>query len=230
MWERCCCPWNPTNGSPIGPENARPETERSSKSPPSITLKSPFFSAKANRPSTASKANGLASGRSGTVSLARKFGRLTGGSPMKLLPFSTFSLVAVLMVAAPSSAQMQTPPKPQTASPTAPAQTTTVPLQSKPAASVPFPQDAKYAIVDVQAVASNSIVGNEASKKLNDLRAKKAADLQDKNKQLQGLQTKRDTSAPVLNDTARAQLDKEIDKLQRDIQYASSSAQADLTD
>ena len=34
----------------------------------------------------------------------------------------------------------------------------------------------------------------------------------------------------MLNDSARAQLDKDIDKLQRDIQFAQSNAQAEITD
>jgi len=50
------------------------------------------------------------------------------------------------------------------------------------------------------------------------------------NKQLQALTTKRDTGGAVLNDAARGTLDKEIDKLQRDIQYAQQSAEADMQD
>ena len=38
------------------------------------------------------------------------------------------------------------------------------------------------------------------------------------------------TGGAVLNDTARAQLDKDIDKLQRDIQFASTNAQAEVQD
>jgi Skp family chaperone for outer membrane proteins len=100
-----------------------------------------------------------------------------------------------------------------------------------PSPPVPFPQDAKYGVVDVQYIAQNSTAGKDASKKLNDLQTKKLAEVQDRNKQLQALTTKRDqSSAAVLNEAARANLDKEIDKLQRDIQFAQSNAQAELQD
>ena len=148
---------------------------------------------------------------------------------MKLVPISTLTVAAAVMLASPMSAQAQTLPKPQAPPATAPSQPPVFqPAAPKPQTPVTFPLDAKYAVVDAQAVASSSVVGKEASKRLQDLQSKKAAEIQDMNKQLQALQTKRETGGPVLNDPARAQLDKEIDKLQRDIQYASSSAQADL--
>jgi Skp family chaperone for outer membrane proteins len=150
---------------------------------------------------------------------------------MKAVTLPIFVIALTVAIAAPSTAQTPTPPKPQTPPATAPSQPPVFqPTAPKPQPAVTFPLDAKYAIVDAQAVASASVIGKDASKRLNDLQSKKAADLQDKNKQLQALQTKRDTGGPVLNDAARALLDKEIDKLQRDIQYTSSSAQAELQD
>jgi outer membrane protein len=151
------------------------------------------------------------------------------------------ALALTVALAGPGYAQATTPPKPatptQTTAPKPQAPTTppaTAPAAQAPAATpqppMPFPQDAKYAVIDVQSIAQNSVAGRDASKKLNDLQAKKAADIQDKNKQLQALTTKRDTGGAVLSDTARSQLDKDIDKLQRDIQYAQSSAQAELQD
>jgi len=79
-------------------------------------------------------------------------------------------------------------------------------------------------------IAGTSAAGKDASKKLTDFTTKKSAEIADKNKQLQALTTKRDTGGAVLNDTARATLDKDIDKLQRDIQFAQSNAQAELQD
>jgi Skp family chaperone for outer membrane proteins len=152
---------------------------------------------------------------------------------MTLMKAATLPILAmVLMVAfaAPSPAQTQTPSKPQTAPASTPPPATFQPTTPKPQTPVTFPADAKYAVVDAQEIASTSVIGKEASKKLNDLQSKKAADIQNMNKQLQVLQTKRETGGTVLNDAARAGLDKEIDKLQRDIQYASSSAQAELQD
>ena len=163
---------------------------------------------------------------------------------MRVVKFSILSTVLTVALAAPGFAlegQAQTPPKPQTQTPPPPKpqaptqQPAATPPAAQPAAPkppappVPFPQDAKYAVIDVQAIAQSSVAGKAASAKLNDLNAKNSAAIQDKAKQLQALQTKRDSSS-VLNDAARAQLDKDIDKLQRDIQYAQTSAQAEMND
>jgi len=155
---------------------------------------------------------------------------------MRVLKVSMIAAALTVAFAASSIAQTRTqaPPKPQTSAPpgTPPAQQ---PAAQAPAPKplpppAPFPPDAKYAVVDVQAIAQNSTAGKEASKKLNDLQAKKMAEIQDKNKQLQALTAKRDSSVGVMSDAARALLDKDIDKLQRDIQYSQSNAQAEMQD
>lgn len=150
---------------------------------------------------------------------------------MKTAILPVLAMALTVAVAAPSSAQTQAPATPQAPPATAPSPTVTFqPTAPKTQTPPAFPLDAKYAVVDAQAVASTSVIGKEASKKLNDLQLKNAAGIQDKNKQLQALQTKRDTGGTMLNDAARARLEADIDKLQRDIQYASSTAQAELQD
>ena len=156
---------------------------------------------------------------------------------MRVVQSSIGALALTVALAAPGLAQTQTPPKPQTPPAqrppaTAPqaAPSAAPPAAPKPEPPAPFPQDAKYAVVDVQAIASQSAAGKEASKKLNDLSAKNTAAVQDKAKQLQALQAKRDSGGSVLNDAARASLDKDIDKLQRDIQFAQTNAQAEMQD
>ena len=153
---------------------------------------------------------------------------------MKVLKSSM--LVAVLMaaVAVPSFAQTAPPagaPKPQTP-PAAPPAAQTPPAAAAPAPKpvVPFPTDSKIAFVDVNAVAANSQAGKDASKKLQDFQSKKVAELGEKNKQLTAMTTRRDSGTGVLNDAARAQLDKDIDKLQRDIQFQQQNAQAEFQD
>jgi len=99
----------------------------------------------------------------------------------------------------------------------------------KPAAPpVPFPQDAKIAFVDINAIAANSTSGKEASKRLEALQTKKSAEIQEKNKQLQATQTKLTTGGTVLNDAARGQLEKEVARMQRDIQTLQQDAQAEF--
>jgi outer membrane protein len=146
---------------------------------------------------------------------------------MRVLKLSLVAAALTLALAAPSFAQ--TPPAGQ-APTTPPAGQAAPPAAPKAQPPVPFPQDAKYAFIDVQAIASNSAAGKVASTRLDDLTKKKQAEIGDKNKQLQALTTKRDTSVGVMSEAARAQLDKDIDKLQRDIQFANSNAQAEVND
>ena len=68
---------------------------------------------------------------------------------------------------------------------TPPAAVSTRPPRRRPraaeAAAAPFPEGAKFAFIDIQAVASNSAEGKAATAKLDDLRKKKNAELLAKN-------------------------------------------------
>jgi Skp family chaperone for outer membrane proteins len=147
---------------------------------------------------------------------------------MRVVKISVVAAALTLALSAPALAQtppQTTPPKPATPQTTPPVTPAPAPAPKPP---MPFPADAKIAFVDVNVIAGSSSSGKEASKRLQDLNNKKLTELQDKNKQLQALTTKRDQGGSVLNDTARASLDKEIDKLQRDIQFAQTNAQAEV--
>src|SRR4051812_47925411 len=137
-----------------------------------------------------------------------------------------------LALSAPVFAQA-TPPAGGAAKPQTPAQPPATPPATQPAPKpatppAPFPQDAKIAFIDINAIAGASTAGKEASKRLAGLNDKKIAEIGEKNKQLQALQTKLNTGGSVLNDTARAQLEKDIDRLQRDIQFTQQNAQAEM--
>jgi outer membrane protein len=152
---------------------------------------------------------------------------------MRVLKSSILAAVVILAYTAPSFAQTTPPaaPKPQTPPATPPA---APPAAAQPAAPkqppVPFPADAKIAFIDVNQVAGASAAGKDASKKLTALREKKLGEVNEKNKQLQALTTKRDTGGSVLNDAARAALEKDIDRLQRDIQFTQQNADAEMQD
>jgi len=155
---------------------------------------------------------------------------------MRVVKLSILAGALCVALAAPSFAQTPPPagaqpPKPQTPPATAqpPATPPAAQPAPKPAPPVPFPQDSKFGYVDVQQVASGSATGKAASAKLDDLGKKKQTEIADKSKQLQALQTKQQSSG-VLNDAARANLDKEIDKLQREIQFQQQNAQAEFND
>jgi outer membrane protein len=157
-------------------------------------------------------------------------------------PLKTVMVTAALGIvlgAGPAFAQTQPPAKPPAPAPQTPApQTPIAPAPATPGAQTPpapapappkpFPEGAKIAYVNVQAIASNSAEGKAATAKLDELRKKKTAELGEKNKQLQALQTKLQQGGSVLNEQARAQLDKDIEKLNREIQFFQQDAQTEL--
>ena len=144
---------------------------------------------------------------------------------MRVMKSSILAAVLTAALSASSFAQTAPPAAPKPAPPAAQA-----PAAPKPSPPLPFPADSKIAFIDVNMIAGTSSAGKEASKRLTDLTTKKTNEIGEKNKQLQALTAKRDTGIAVLNDAARAQLDKDIDKLQRDIQFAQTNAQAELQD
>jgi Skp family chaperone for outer membrane proteins len=157
-----------------------------------------------------------------------------GHYSMRVLKISALATALTLTLCASVFAQAVPPagaPKPQTPPATPPtAQAPAAPKATPPAPPVPFPADSKIAFVDMNVVAQNSTAGKDASKKLNDFQSKKVGELSEKNKQLTAMTTRRDSGTGVLNDAARAQLDKDIDRLQRDIQFGQQNAQAEFQD
>ena len=127
-----------------------------------------------------------------------------------------FASVAVLVLLASSSnAAAQ--------SPIAPAQ--------KDAASqavAAFPEGAHIAYVDVERVAAISAEGKAANARLNELRAKRSAELVERNKEVQALQQKLSQGDTVLNDSARTQLQRQLQRAQVDLQRSSEDAQSEV--
>jgi outer membrane protein len=91
-----------------------------------------------------------------------------------------------------------------------------------------FPADARVAYVDVDRVAAFSAEGKAASASLDALRAKKAADLEERSKKLEALQERINVGASVLNAAARTALQREFQRAQVDLRRASEDAQADV--
>jgi len=157
---------------------------------------------------------------------------------MKLLKMMIgISVTGLLLVAVPAYAQA--PPsqqKPTTPPATSPEQkpATPAPAAAAPAPAprppAPFPEGAKFAFIDIQAVASNSAEGKAATAKLDELRKKKNSELLAKSNALKAMQDKAQSGASVLNDAARSQLDKDIEKAQRDLQFAQQDAQTEVQD
>lgn len=95
-------------------------------------------------------------------------------------------------------------------------------------APVPFPQGAKVGFVNLQAIAQLTADGKAAAAKVNALAQKKQTEGAAKSKALQDNQQKLQTGGSMMNDAARGQLEKEIERQQVDGQRFEQDAQAEL--
>jgi len=145
----------------------------------------------------------------------------TGAVPLFAQPPAQAKPAAPATQAKP--AQPAVPPKP--AAPAAPAQPA-----APPPPPAPFPQGAKVAYVNLQAVAQLSVEGKAANAKVQELTKKKQAEIADKTKALQASQQKLQTGGGVMNDQARGALEKDIDRQTRELERLQQDAQADLTE
>jgi Skp family chaperone for outer membrane proteins len=135
---------------------------------------------------------------------------------------------ALILVGSVATTSAQTPaPAPQKPAPAAPAAQAPAPQPPPPA---PFPEGAKSAFVVLQRIANKSADGKAATAQIQALQQKKAAELADKQKQLQGIQAKLEKEASVMSATAQADLTKQAEKLNTDIQRFTQDAQQELTE
>jgi outer membrane protein len=100
--------------------------------------------------------------------------------------------------------------------------------QPPAAAATPPTQPLRMAFVDLQRVAAESSEGKAANAKVQALTKTKADDLAAKQKQLEGSQQKLQQGGTVLNDQARGQLQKEVERLTVEIDRAQQDAQAEV--
>ena len=143
-----------------------------------------------------------------------------------LLALSLMALSAGPVFAQPPAQARPAQPTPAPAQP---------PAQPPPAAAAvqppaPFPVGAKLAFFNPQAVFQNSADGKAAVARVNALIQKKQTENGDKAKLLQGNQQKLQTSGSVMNETARVQLEKEIEKQTKDAERFQQDAQAEINE
>src|SRR5690349_19701041 len=131
---------------------------------------------------------------------------------------SVFSLALVLS-AAPGSAQAAAQPPAAQAQP-APA----------PQPPPPFPQGAKVGLVNLQQIASLSVEGKASTARVQALITKKQTEAAAKAKALQDNQTKLNSGGALLNDVARAQLEKDIERQTVENDRFQQDAQAEITE
>ncbi|HYE85263.1 MAG TPA: OmpH family outer membrane protein [Vicinamibacterales bacterium] len=134
-------------------------------------------------------------------------------------------VLAAVLAAAPVYAQAADQAKPAP-TPAAPAPAAQAPAQ--PPAPKPFPQGAKIGYVILQRIAQESADGRVANTRIQALQQKKNAELNEKNKQLQTMQQKLEKEGAVMNPAAAGDLQKQIEKINVELQRFTQDAQAEV--
>jgi Skp family chaperone for outer membrane proteins len=135
--------------------------------------------------------------------------------------------LAAVLSAAPVFAQAAGQARPA-ALPPAPAAAQPAPAPLPPPA--PFPAGAKIAFVNLQQVANLSGEGKISTAKVQALMQKKQVEAQTKSKALADAQAKLQTSGAILSDAARAQLEKDIERMNIEGQRFQQDAQAEINE
>src|SRR5471032_2306744 len=141
---------------------------------------------------------------------------------------ASLALTVIALSAAPVLAQTPAAPaKPAAAPAQPPAAAAPAPAPAPPA---PFPAGARIAFFNPVEVFQNSVEGRASVGRVNALIEKKQKENADKAKLLQGNQQKLQTSGSVMNETARVQLEKEIEKQTKDAERFQQDAQAEINE
>jgi Skp family chaperone for outer membrane proteins len=117
----------------------------------------------------------------------------------------------------------RSPQQPVTTPPSPPAPS----ILQKPAPT--FPASVKIGLVNLQTIAQESVAGKAASLQIKKLQDVKLLDIQAKTQMVKSLQDKQVASA-VLTASAAAQLQKDLDRAQMDLQYTQQIAQKEVDD
>ena len=138
---------------------------------------------------------------------------------MRVLTLATaFGLSVLALPAAQTTAPGQAPA----------GQTEPVPPAQAAPARPPFPAGAKFAFVDLQRVAAESVEGQAANAKVQELSEQKFAEIEEKNVTLQASQQKLQQGQTVLSPDVRLQLQRDIDKMLLDIERFSQDADVEV--
>ncbi len=143
--------------------------------------------------------------------------------------------LAIALSAAPAFAQAAKPaqpaPKPATPAGQQPAAPAGTPVPTPPPQPpAPFPQGARIAYFNIQRVANESAEGKASTAKVQALMQKKQAEIADKGKALQANQQKLQTQSGVMSESARSQLEKDIERQQVEAQRAQQDAQQEVNE
>src|SRR6266850_2665693 len=138
----------------------------------------------------------------------------------------TMSAGAAFAQTPPAGQQPPAQPAPRPAQPPAPAPA--APAAAAP--QMPFPAGAKMAFINPQRIFQESSEGKASLARVQTLISKKQTEGQDRQKKLAADQQKLQTSGAVMNETARSQLEKDIEKQQVEGQRFQQDAQAEINE
>jgi len=142
--------------------------------------------------------------------------------------------VLTLLPGASAFAQGAAQPPARPAAPaTAPAPQSPTPAPAPALAGqppVPFPVGAKLAYINPPRIFQETAAGKAAVGRINALTQKKQTEFQAKQKAMADNQQKLNSSGGVMSDSARGQLEKEIEKQNTEIQRFQQDAQAEINE
>jgi Skp family chaperone for outer membrane proteins len=154
----------------------------------------------------------------------------SNGLRTKAAALAVGSVLTIALSAVPAFAQTPPPATPPAQNPPA-----TPPAQNPPAAPAaaakpapaPFPEGARVAYIFMQGIFNGSVDGKAAAARLQEWEKKKTAEIQAKSKEAEALQAKINQGGSVLNDQARAQAQRDLQRLQREITAMQEDARAE---
>jgi Skp family chaperone for outer membrane proteins len=124
----------------------------------------------------------------------------------------------------------QAPARPAQPGPARPATPTPAPATAPATPPAPFPAGAKIAYVNLQQIANLSAEGKGLTAKVQALMQKKQNEAQAKSKALADAQAKLSQSSALMSDTARAALEKDIERMNVEGQRFQQDAQAEINE
>jgi outer membrane protein len=146
-----------------------------------------------------------------------------------VLSLSVTLVAALTHAQAPAQGAKPASPPPAAQTPAPRPQTQTPPPAQQPAVKeIPFKDGFKYAWVDIQRIAERSKEGQDATKRVNDLREKLQRDLTERQKTLQGNTQKLEREGSLLSDEARNKLQSDIERQTRELQRSTEDAQQEV--
>ena len=140
----------------------------------------------------------------------------------------TLAVLAFGAVLVAGNAMAQTPPTTQTPPPPAQTPAATAKPAATPIVLPPFPAESKIGFVDLQSVVAQSILGKAGTTQMEQLSKKLETELVALQTKLKDAQTRQQTQASLLSESASAQLAKDIDRLNREFTFKQQEAQSEM--